>query len=156
VEINAGKVYGCGRRRSCSSAVRSAALGWVWATAVPRPPRLARIVEEGSTNTLRGFWPRDRVHRGENGGGRAPGGSGSSDEEFRPLGEAIDRDRARSSSSEAGGALWADIGAQDGVGLAGHRVGAASKRGHTPARPNWLRVGVNKENQARERTSEST
>jgi hypothetical protein len=30
-------------------------------------------------------------------------------------------------------------------------VGAASKGGRPPARPNWLHVGVNKENRARER-----
>jgi hypothetical protein len=42
------------------------------------------------------------------------------------------------------GALWANIGARDGVGLAGHRAGAASKRGRTPVKPNWLRVGVTK------------
>jgi hypothetical protein len=40
------------------------------------PPGLAKIVEEGSVNTLRGFRPRDRGQRGENGGGRASGGSG--------------------------------------------------------------------------------
>jgi hypothetical protein len=82
MDINAGKVYGCGRRRSCSSAVRSSKLGRVWATTVLRTPGLARIVEEGSMNTLRGFRPRDQGQRGENGGGRAPGGSGSSSEEF--------------------------------------------------------------------------
>jgi hypothetical protein len=59
----------------------------------------------------------------------------NSGEKFRPLGEAIDRDRARSSSGGCGVALWANIGAQDGVRLAGHR---ASKRGRTPSRPNWL------------------
>jgi hypothetical protein len=37
------------------------------------------------------------------------------------------------------------VEALDGVGLAGHRVGATSKRGRTPARPNWLQVGVNRE-----------
>jgi hypothetical protein len=31
--------------------------------------------------------------------------------------------------------------------------GATSKRDQTPARPNWLRSGANKENQARERVS---
>jgi hypothetical protein len=80
-------------------------------------------------------------------------GRGNFGEEFRPLGEAIDRDSARSSSSGGGGALWANVGALDRVGLAGHRAGAASKRDRTPARPNWLQVGVNRENQARERMS---
>jgi hypothetical protein len=46
-------------------------------------------------------------------------------------------------------ALWANTGALDGVGLAGHRAGAASKRGHTSARPNWLQVGVNRGKQVR-------
>jgi hypothetical protein len=80
-------------------------------------------------------------------------GRGSSSEEFRLLGEAIDHDRARASSSGGGGALWANVEALDGVGLAEHRANTASKRGRTPARPNWLHVGVNKENQAREQTS---
>jgi hypothetical protein len=61
-----------------------------------------------------------------------------SGEKFRPLGEAIDRDRARSSFGGGGGALWANIGALDGVRLAGHRASAASKRGRTPSWPNWL------------------
>ena len=80
--------------------------------------------------------------------GELQAGQGNSGEEFQPLGEAIDRDRARSSSSGGGGALWANVGALYGVGLAEHRAGAAGKRGRTPARPNWLRVGMNKENQA--------
>jgi hypothetical protein len=75
-------------------------------------------------------------------------GRGNFGEEFRPLGEAIDCDRARSSSSGGGGALWANVRALDEVGLAGHHAGATSKRGRTLARPNWLRVGMNKENQA--------
>jgi hypothetical protein len=43
---------------------------------VPRPPGLARNDKEGSTNTLRGFWPRDQGKKGKNDGGRAPGGPG--------------------------------------------------------------------------------
>jgi hypothetical protein len=38
--------------------------------------------------------------------------------------------------------------------LASHHAGATDHRGRTPAMPNWLRVGVNKENQTREWTSE--
>jgi hypothetical protein len=49
----------------------------------------------------------------------------------------------------AAGALWANAGALDGVGLAGHRAGMASKHGRIPARPNWLKAGANRENQAR-------
>jgi hypothetical protein len=37
--------------------------------------------------------------------------------------------------------------------MAGHRAGAASRRGHTPVRPNWLRAGVNRVKQARGRES---
>jgi hypothetical protein len=44
--------------------------------AVMRPPGLARNDEEGSANMLRGFRPRDRGQRAENGGGKTPGGSG--------------------------------------------------------------------------------
>jgi hypothetical protein len=76
-------------------------------------------------------------------------GRGNSGEEFRPPGEAIDRDRDQASSSGGGGALWANTVALNGVGLAGHRAGAASKRDCTPARPNWLQVGVNRGKQAR-------
>jgi hypothetical protein len=79
-----------------------------------------------------------RVREGRTAEERLRAGRDNSGEEFRPLGEAIDRDRAQSSSSGGGGALWANVGALDGVGLAGHRAGAASKRGRTPARPNWL------------------
>jgi hypothetical protein len=49
--------------------------------------------------------------------------------------------------------IWPNVGALGEVGLAGHRAGTARKRGHTPARPNWLQVGVNRENQAREQMS---
>jgi hypothetical protein len=80
-------------------------------------------------------------------------GRGNSGEEFRPPGEAIVRDRAQASSSRGGGALWAKVGALDGVGLAGHRAGAASKRDRTPARPNWLKTGANRVKQARGRVS---
>jgi hypothetical protein len=37
--------------------------------------------------------------------------------------------------------------------MAGHRAGTASRRGHTPARPNWLKADVNKVKQARGRES---
>jgi hypothetical protein len=43
---------------------------------VLRSPGLPRIGEENRTNTLVGFWPRDRGQRWENNGGRAPSGSG--------------------------------------------------------------------------------
>jgi hypothetical protein len=33
--------------------------------------------------------------------------------------------------------------------MAGHRADAASRRGHTPARPNWLRAGANRVKQTR-------
>jgi hypothetical protein len=37
--------------------------------------------------------------------------------------------------------------------MAGHRAGAASRRDHTPARPNWLKADANKVKQARGRES---
>jgi hypothetical protein len=80
-------------------------------------------------------------------------GQDNSGEEFRPLGEAIGCDRVRSSSSGGGEALWANVGALDGVGLIEHHAGTASKRGRTPVRSNWLQVGANREIQARERMS---
>jgi hypothetical protein len=87
---------------------------------------------------------------GRTAGKRLRVGRDNSGEEFRPLVEAIDRDRAQSRFSEGGEALWTNAEALEGVGLAGHRAGAASKHGHTPARPNWLQVGANRENQARD------
>jgi hypothetical protein len=96
-----------------------------------------------------GLWPRDPGQRGETAGKKLWAGRGNSGEEFRLPGEAIGRGKARASSSGGGGALWANTGALDGVGLAEHRVGAASKSGRTPARPNWLQVGVNRGKQAR-------
>jgi hypothetical protein len=70
------RVWRYGRCRSCSSTVKLPELGRVWATGVPGSPGLARIGEENPTNTLLGFWPRERGQKWENGGGRAPGGSG--------------------------------------------------------------------------------
>jgi hypothetical protein len=92
-----------------------------------------------------------RVREGRTAGKRLWAGRNNSGEEFRPLGEEIDRDRARSRFN--GGGVWANAGALDGVGLAGHRAGAASKRCRTPAKPKWLKAGANRENQARERMS---
>jgi hypothetical protein len=89
------------------------------------------------------------VREGETAGENLRAARGNSSEEYRPLGEAIGRDRARASSSGGGGALWANTGALDGLGLAGHRAGAASKHGCMPARPNWLQVTVNRGKQAR-------
>jgi hypothetical protein len=60
--------------------------------------------------------------------GELRAGQGNSGKEFRPMGEAIDRDRAWSCSSGGGGALWANVGALDRVGLARHSAGVASKR----------------------------
>jgi hypothetical protein len=74
---------------------------------------------------------------------------GNSGEEFRSPGEAIGHDRARASSSRCGGAFWAKAGTLDGVGMAGHSAGAASKRAPTPTKPNWLRAGMNRVKQAR-------
>jgi hypothetical protein len=101
----------------------------------------------------RGCGHETRVREGRTTRKRLRAGRDNFGEEFRSLGEAIDHDRARSRSSEGGGALWTNVGALDGVGLAGHRAGAASKRGRTPTRPKWLKAGANRENQARERMS---
>jgi hypothetical protein len=79
-----------------------------------------------------------QVREGREAEERLQTGRDNSTEKFLPLREAIDCDRARSSSGGGGGALWANIGAQDGVRLAGHHASAASKRGRTPSRPNWL------------------
>jgi hypothetical protein len=91
---------------------------------------------------------RPGSERGEWRGKRLRVDQDNSGEEFRLLGEAIDRDGARSKFSGGGGALWTYVGALDRVGLAGHRADAASKRGRTPARPNWLKAGANRKNQA--------
>jgi hypothetical protein len=101
----------------------------------------------------RGCGHETGVREGRTAGKRLRAGRDNSGEESQPLGEAIDRDRARSRFSEGGEALWTNTEALDGVGLAGHRVGTASKRGRTPARPNWLQVGTKRENQAQEQMS---
>jgi hypothetical protein len=93
------------------------------------------------------------VREGRTAGERLWAGRDNSGEEFRPLGEAIDRDGARSRFSGGGGALWTYAGALDKIGLAGHRAGAASKHDRTSARPNWLKAGENRKNEARGRVS---
>jgi hypothetical protein len=98
----------------------------------------------------RGCGHETGVREGRTTGKRLRAGRDNFDEEFRPLGEAIGRARARSSFSGGGEALLANVCALDGVGLAGYRAGTASKRGCTPSRPNWLQAGANRENQARE------
>jgi hypothetical protein len=101
----------------------------------------------------RGCGHETGVREGRTAGKRLQAGQDNSGEEFWLLGEAIDRDRARSRFREGGEALWTNAEALEGVGLAGHHAGAASKRGRTQARPNWLQVGANRENQTRERMS---
>jgi hypothetical protein len=80
--------------------------------------------------------------------GRSRASQSKSGEESRPPEGAIGRDMARASSSRGGGTPWANARALDEVGMAGHRAGAASRRGHTPTRPNWLKAGANKVKQA--------
>jgi hypothetical protein len=98
-----------------------------------------------------GFWPRNRGQRWENGGGRAPGG----------LGVTLARNPGRRErQSSVIGLGLVPVGVGDCYGpTSGHGAGlswpdttrgAASRRDQTPMRPNWLRSGVNKENQARE------
>jgi hypothetical protein len=60
---------------------------------------------------------RPRSERGEHREGR-----GNSGEEFRPRGEAIDRDRTRLVPTE-GGVLWTYSGTWNRAGLVGHRAG---------------------------------
>jgi hypothetical protein len=84
----------------------------------------------------RGCGHETGVREGRTAWKRLRAGRNNFGQEFRPLGEAIDSDRARSRFSGGGGALWAKVGALDGVGLARHCAGAASERGRTPSRPN--------------------
>jgi hypothetical protein len=84
---------------------------------------------------------------------RSRAGRSNSGEESLSLEGAIGRDRARASSSRGGGTPWAKAQALDEVGVAGHRVGAASWHDHTSARPNWLRAGANRVKQAQGRES---
>jgi hypothetical protein len=96
---------------------------------------------------------RGRGHKSEGREGRTTEGrsrasrSNSVEESWPPEG-AIGRDRARVSSSRGGGTPCAKAQALDEVGMAGHRADAASRRGPTPARPNWLKAGANKVKQA--------
>jgi hypothetical protein len=69
-------------------------------------------------------------------GRRCRAGRSNSGEKSRPLEGAIDRDRARASSSGGGGTPWAKAQALDEVRMAGHRAGAASRHGRTPVKPN--------------------
>jgi hypothetical protein len=98
---------------------------------------LARIDEENPTNTLVGFWPRDRGQGWENGGGRAPGGS--------RVTSARNPDCGERQSSVIGLDLVL-VGVRKcygptsglGVGLSWPDTtrGAASRRDRTPAGPN--------------------
>jgi hypothetical protein len=103
--------------------------------AVPESPELVREGKTTRRTRWRGCGHETEVREGETAEEKLRAGRGNIGEEFRPPGEAISRDRARASSSRGGGALWAKFEALDGVRLAGHRAGAASKRGRTPARP---------------------
>jgi hypothetical protein len=114
-------------------------LGQVRATAVPGSPGLARTKKEDSANSLVGLWPRDRGQRGENGWGRLRAGWGNSGEEFRPQGGAIDCDRTRLEPTKVGKYYGSTVGHGTGLGWPDTVRGAASKRGRTPARPNWPR-----------------
>jgi hypothetical protein len=102
---------------------------------------------KGTTRRTRwwGCGHKTGVREGRTTGKRLCAGQNNFDEEYWSLGETIDRDRAQSRFSGGGGALWANARALDGVGLAGHRAGAASKCDRTPARPNWLKAGANRE-----------
>jgi hypothetical protein len=101
----------------------------------------------------RGCGHETKIREGGTAEEKLRAGRGNSGEEFWPPREAISCDRARASSSRGGGALCAKAGALDGVGLAVHCAGAASKRGRTLARPNWLKAGANRVKQAWGRVS---
>jgi hypothetical protein len=97
----------------------------------------------------RGCGHETEDREGRTAGGKLQADRGNSGEKFWPPGEATGRDRARASSSRGGGALWVKARTLDGVEMAGHRASAARKRGRTPARPNWLRAGMNRAKRAR-------
>jgi hypothetical protein len=79
------------------------------------------------------------------------GGSGNSGEESRSRGGGFRRAKAWSSSGRVRGTLWTNARARDKVKSTSHRTGVVNRRSQTPARPNWLRQGGNKINQAWER-----
>jgi hypothetical protein len=66
-------------------------------------------------------------------------GRGNSGEEFRPRGGAIDCARARLEPAEVGKYYGSTPGHGTGLGWLDTARGAPSKRGRTPARPNWPR-----------------
>jgi hypothetical protein len=99
-------------------------------------PVLDGTGEEGPANSLAGLRPQEQDRRRENGGGRAPGGSGNSGEESRPRGGKIGRAKAWTGSGEVKGTLWTKARAQDGFKSTGHHAAAANRCGRTPARPN--------------------
>jgi hypothetical protein len=75
----------------------------VWATGVLRS---ARIGEAKPTNTLVGFWPRERgSEMGEQWRESSGWVEGNTDEESRPRGEAIECNRVRSSFGGGRGVL---------------------------------------------------
>jgi hypothetical protein len=114
---------------------------------------LGREGENATANSMAGKRPRIRGREGRTAEGRSRAGRSNSSEESWPRERAIDRVRAQTSSSRGGGTPWAKGRALDEVGMAGHRAGAASRCGHTAARPNWLKADANKVKQARGRES---
>jgi hypothetical protein len=82
-----------------------------------------------------------------------PGGLGNSSKKSRSRGGEIGRAKAWTSSSEVRGTLWTKARSRDEAESIAHRVSAANRCGRTSARPNKLRQGRIKRNQARERVS---
>jgi hypothetical protein len=82
--------------------VKSPELGRVRATPVPGSPDLVREREDDSANSMAGLCHETGVREGEMAGEKLRAGRGNSGEEFWSLGEAIDRYRARASSTGRG------------------------------------------------------
>jgi hypothetical protein len=77
-------------------------------------------------------------------------GQGNSGEESRQERGDLGRAMAWTSYDRVWGTSRTNAEAQGRANSASHRAGLVDHHGRTPARPNWLRVGVNKENQTRE------
>jgi hypothetical protein len=129
--------------------MRSPELGRVWATVVSRSPGLARIGEKNPMNSLVGFRPRDRDQRWENGAGETSGRVGVTP--AKNLGHEMGRSSAIGLGlvpMRVGECYGPTLGHRAGLSWPDTAWGAASRRGRTPAWPNWLRSRANKENQA--------
>jgi hypothetical protein len=94
---------------------------------------------------------RMRPETGERRRGGASSGSGNFGEEYRLRGGGFGHAKAWTGFDRVRGTLQTNTGAQSEAKSARHREDAANRCYRTPARPNWLRPGGNKVNQAHER-----